>query len=72
MKKIASILMVSTALLAGCFITADDDDDTDTNGVTSCHVDCDDDRTTCAAGCKDNSCGISCDKDRDTCYTDCD
>jgi hypothetical protein len=72
MRRFAYILVASTALSSGCFIDPDDDDDTDTNVITECHIDCDDDRTTCAAGCKNNTCSLSCDDDRDACYTDCD
>jgi len=72
MRRFAYLLVASSALWSGCFIDTNGDDDHKTDeAISECHIDCDDDRTTCAAGCKNDTCSISCDDDRDTCYTDC-
>jgi len=68
LKTTASIFLVS-ALLTGCFISSDDDDDRDSQA--SCRVDCDDDVTDCKADCSGDACLLACDTDHDACVAKC-
>jgi hypothetical protein len=72
MNRLAAAMLTFATLVGGCFIDADDDDDTDIGGIETCHIDCDEEYDECDVECVGNVCAVDCQETRDECYTDCD